>query len=113
MLVGKRDQKYIISDGNYRERLMMYYNNVIECANNLQKYGNYAHGMFNLSYFLKHNNTILHLCCDDTELKINAYNMAVVGNSLYLGAYKQSEIIQKLKEIIKDCEDMKNKIIKK
>lgn len=109
MLVGKNDQKYILSDKDFRNRLLVFYGNTIQLAKDLQL-GNFAHGMSNMRYFLKYTNTILHIRCDDKELKTRAHNIAVVGDSLYLGLYPPSEKLQKLKEIATECEYLKGRI---
>lgn len=109
MLVGRNDQKYIRSDKDFRNRLLRFYSYTIQYAKDLQL-GNFPHGMSSMRYYLKHTNTILHLRCDDEELKTRAHNIAVVGDSLYLGLYPPSEKLQKLKEIATECEYLKGRI---
>lgn len=107
MLVCKNDQKYILSDGNYRERMIANYDRIIETANTLITHGNFAHGLSNVRYLLMHNNTILYLRCNNKDLKTTAHNMAVIGNALYMGAYNVPEKTRQLRGIVRECEDMK------
>ena len=112
MLVGENGQKRILSYGNSYQNLIDYYNVIIKCSNDLQTYGNFSHGMSTLRYYLKYNNTIFYLKCDNEELKTKAHNMAIIGHLLYMGTYQKTERNKILKEIITDCEDMKQIINK-
>lgn len=107
MLVGKRDQDYILTCDNLYELLIKQYDIVIAYSSDLLKYGNFSHGMSTVRHKLKYINTIFNLKCNNEELKIEAHNSAVIIDSLYMGLYKGTERERILIETINNCKGMK------
>lgn len=105
MILSKRYQESILSYSKEinMKTLIKFYETAIDFANRLH-FGNFSHGMSGLKYYLEYNETILHLKCDNEELKTMSYNMSNTMENAYLGMYKPEEKLQKLKEISKDCE---------